>query len=78
MVSWRKILTIIAKLIVQINPAWRECRDANVFQSGWNPFSVVSMNDYNGILLWLGWKYVSRSASCIKSAEEAGVKNIRG
>jgi hypothetical protein len=71
---WRKILTIIAKLIVQNYPAWRECRDANVFNQVGIAFSVDQLNDYKGILFVVGNTFRDQ-LPVSKSAEEAGVKH---
>tara|TARA_R110000764_G_scaffold181718_1_gene267687 strand:- start:765 stop:1244 length:480 start_codon:yes stop_codon:yes gene_type:complete len=72
---WRKILTIMAKLIVQNYPAWRECRDVNVFNQVGIAFSVDQLNDFKGVLFVVGNTFRDQLPAS-KSAQEVGVKHL--
>ena len=72
---WRKILTIMAKLTVQHDAAWRECRDVNLFSQVGIAFSTEQLHNYQGILFVVGNTF--RDALPVSTlAEEVGVKHF--
>ncbi|ETI57947.1 DUF6942 family protein [Marinomonas profundimaris] len=51
---WRKIFTIMAKLVVVGDCDWRTCRDEKLFDSVGVAFSLDQVDGYKGVLFIVG------------------------
>jgi hypothetical protein len=51
---WRKIFTIMAKLVVPNLVNWRDFRDGDLFEKVGIAFSVQQLRDYQGIVFVVG------------------------
>jgi len=74
---WRKILTIMAKIVTKDSAKWRECRDINLFNQVGITFSLERLHneDYKGIVFVVGNTFRD-PFPVSNSAQELGVKHL--